>query len=258
MPLTYSPTVPLSTIDAAYLKRTYLAGFTFIDDDTQQEVGDAFYEEHLQNALATLEETTGVDVLERQNVGEAHDFKRNDYAGWGFIPLFRKPCRVITELRVRYVTGQEQVVWPSTWIRFEAKGSLLQIVPMAGNLGQVMIGNGAPIPAVLWGSYAPHFWAVDYVSGFDPQKVPRIVAEALAKLAAVSALSTLTNFVNPLGVGGQSVSVDGLSQSRSFVVPAFKAQIDQYNADLNGAPGFGGGLIEQIRNNYFGISLVGA
>ena len=256
MPLIYSEFFVLSNLDAGYFKRNYLAGFEFYGVD-EQPLSDDFYEERLQNALATLEEATGVDVLERINVAEKHDHHSQEYDNFGYLKLFRVPARTVTGIRAVYATGGSVTVFPAEWVRLQVEGGVVHLVPTNNTFPNVIIGI-TPFYSFFGNrSYFPQLWEVDYVSGFEEDKIPRMIVDAIAKLAALDLLAVLSNFVHPIGVSGQSLSIDGLSQSRSFNIPAFKAQIDRYRADLYGQPGLGGGLIQQIRDSYRGVPIRG-
>ncbi len=257
MPLSYEPFMALQDVDAAYLKDNYLIGFKFLDDNGQP-LADAFFEAHLQNALGTLEETTHVDVLQRAWVGEKHDYRVNEYLSYGFLQLFRIPCQTVTGIRAVFPAGNTVQVFPSEWIRLETTHSSLNLVPVGGTISQIITGQGGYYPLVWFSPYLPQLWEVDYVSGFPPDKIPRIIVEAIAKLAAVSILTILSNLVTPLGVGSQSLGVDGLSQSRSYSIPAFRMLIDAYTADLWGPSRLGGGLIDQIRKSFLGFLVTAA
>lgn len=90
----------------------------------------------------------------------------------------------------------------------------------------------------------------------DPADFPRDVADAIAKLAVVEMLSIASDLVRPIGIASESLSIDGLSQSQSYLAPAFKQRIDRYSMDLFGPDGkdqFGrvtGGLLRTIHDYY--------
>lgn len=248
----------LSEIDADYLQANYLTGFRFLTRDGQP-VPKSFFEEKLQNAVGILEAVTGIDVLERSIVGERHDYHSLDYLNYAYLQLFRTPTLTVSEIRAVFPDGAMVQIFPHEWIRLERGLGQLNLVPIGGTIAQIVIGRGGFYPLIWASEYLPHLWEVDYRSGFDPQKIPRIIAEALVKIAALEALSIGSDLINPLGVASASVAVDGLSQSRGFLFPAFKARIDRYTADVYGTPGIPGtGLLAQIRSTYFGVRVTAA
>jgi hypothetical protein len=253
-----SPTMPMSALTADFLKKKYLTGLIMCDD-RGQELGDDIYEHWLITAITKLEEITNVDVLLRVITAETHDYRVNDYVAYGFLQLHRVPALDVTSVRAVYPTGQTIQVFPHEWVRLEQVHSQLHLVPTSGTLSQVILGQGADyLPLIYSGlGYLPQLWEVDYSSGFDPDAVPRSIIDAIAKLASLELLQVMSDTVAPIGQSSQSLSVDGLSQSRSYQIPAFQARIAAYKADLGlqgGDPGKGG-LLGQIRNNYLGIVM---
>ena len=256
----YSPTIPLDQLTPEYVRLHYLTGLTLIGANGE-ELPDTWFVEHIANAIAKVEDITNVDILRRNNIKEKHDYHIGDYARYGFIQLFRIPAIEVTEIRAVYPTGQTIQVFPSQWVRLEQSHSQVHLVPTSGSLSQVVMGNGAEYLPLIFGSigYLPQLWEVDYISGFDPEAVPRMVMDAVCKMASIEMLQIMADTVTPLGQTSQSLSIDGMSQSRSYALPAFKARIDKYSADLGlpASPGspISGGVLAQIRNSYLGVNL---
>jgi hypothetical protein len=222
-------------------------------------LSDEWFEDFIQTAIGRLEEMINVDVLQRNNVAEKHDYNSLDWNAFGFIQLFRFPAQRVVEVRAVVTPGQTVQVFPSTYVRLQLEHSQLQLVPTAGSLATISIGQGLEwLPFFSGRTYVPHLWEVDYVSGFEPDKIPRIVSDAVMKLAAIDILTILSDTLTPLGVTSTSQGVDGLSQSRSYNVPAFKARIDAYTSELYGLPPRQpkDGVLNQIREQYVGILAV--
>lgn len=243
--------MPLEKVDSDFLKNNYFPGFTFFGTD-KQPLSKDFYEGHLRRALSTLEDTINIDILEREVKEELHDYRADDYAAFAFLQLFRVPTQKVTSLTAVYPTGQTILVYPNEWIRLEKNRSQLQLVPTAGTISQVLLGQGGTYLPLIYGrlSYLPHLWKVDYVSGFPKGEIPLLVVDTIAKLAVLNIFMIVADLIHPLGVASQSLSVDGLAQSRGYISPAFRARIDGYRTDLYGPSGMGGGQIDQIRSTY--------
>ncbi len=254
----FKPTMPLSELTPKYLKEMYLPGIKLIGDDGL-ELSDDWYYNQIGNAIEKVEAFTNVDIIQRSIKNEHHDYQVTDYLRYGFIQLFRVPSMSVTQIRAVYPTGQTSQIFPSEWVRLNQTHSQVNLVPTGGSMSQVIIGQGAEFFPLVFAqaAFLPNLWEVDYISGFDPDAIPRIIIEAVSKYAISDILTTMSDTIYPLGIGSSSLSVDGLSQSRSFSMPAFKARIDKYTADL-GLPGSASeksGLIQQIRNNHLGINL---
>lgn len=254
----YSEFKKLSEVDADYLQANYLTGFQLFNGQ-KQPFPVEFFEEKLRNALNLLEKETGIDVLERDTVGERHDYHALDYLNYAFMQLFRVPCTSVSEVRAVFPDGAMVQIFPTEWVRLEIEQGMLNLVPIGGTVAQIVVGRGGFYPLIWFSDYLPHLWEVDYRSGFNPNEIPRIIVDAICKIASIEILSIVSDLINPLGVGSQSLSVDGLSQSRGYLVPAFQARINQYRADVFGTPGVPGtGIISQIRSTYFGVRVTAA
>lgn len=260
MVMPFSPTIALTQLTPAYVRTHYLTGLTLCGPD-DEELSDDWYNEHIANAIAKVEDVTNVDILQRVNTAEKHDYYVGDYSRYAFLQLFRLPALEVSAVRAVYPTGQTIQVFPSQWVRLERVHSQIHLVPTSGSLSQVIIGQGADyLPLIFSGiGYLPQLWEVDYTSGFDQEAIPRMVIEAVCKTAVIEMLTQMSDLVTPIGQSSNSLSIDGMSQSKSYNQPAFKARIDKYTSDL-GMPAPGGtpevgGLLSQIRNNYVGINL---
>src|SRR5262249_16558982 len=160
---------------------------------------------------------------------------------------FRFPSVSVEKVRAVYPGSKLIQDFPLDWIQLEPQHSQVHLVPSPGSFGTAILGTGSLIfPFYGPSSYIPHFWAVVSPRGFDPERIPRIVIEAIAKIAVLEILKEMSDLLRPLGVNSESLSIDGLSQSRSYAIPAFKARIDQYERDLDDP---NTGLIPQIRRN---------
>lgn len=256
--MAYSSTMLLADLTPAFFKKHYLVGLTLCGGDGQ-ELDDDIYETHISTAIAKIEEITNVDILSHTTVGERHDYRVSDYVQYGFLQLFRLPTLSVQAVRAVYPTGQTIQTFPTEWIRLDASHSQIHLVPTSGSLAQVVMGQGGDfLPLIFSGlGYMPHLWEIDYTSGMDPVKLPRSVVDTILKYAAVELLQIMADTVTPVGLQSSSVSVDGLSQSRSYQMPAFNARITAYKADLGlpGTPDYNSGLISQIRASYYGVQL---
>lgn len=258
-PSRFSVLFSLDDLTAQYLKDNYLTGFTF-KDRCEQPLPDLFFEDKIANAIARLEDITHIDILQREVTGEVHDYMVTDYLNYAFMQLYRIPAQSVSQVRAVYPTGTTVQVFPQEWVRLTVEHSQFHLVPTAGTLAQVLMGSGAGyLPFIFAGvGSMPSLWEVDYVSGFKPDAIPRDIISTICKLAAIEVLTLMSNLIGPLGIASQSLGIDGMSQSTSRQLPAFKAQIDAYKLDL-GLPGpgsdgkFSTGEIGQLRRTYIGM-----
>lgn len=251
----FSDVIALASLTGEYLLKNYLTGMTLTGADNQLLPAE-WYTSKVANAIARFEERTQIDVLKRVITDEEHDFHVNDYGRWGFIQLYRVPTLSVELVAARFPTGNSVQTYPIPWVQVINSHSQLHLVPTGGSLATVLLGQGMDFltVAAMGRDYLPNFWHVDYTSGFDPLKIPRNVADVICKLACIDILQEMSDLMGALGVSSKSISIDGLSQSRSYLVPAFKARIDRYNREIDG-DGTGKGALQAIRDLYIGVNL---
>ena len=255
-------TIALSTLTPNWLKKNYLTGLKICDADGQEYSND-FYETHMMNAVRRIEGITNVSILENTIVGEEHDYRVGDYMIYSCLQVFKTPVRSVSRISAVYPLGQVIQEFPPEWIRLEALHGQIHLVPSRGSLAQIILGQGGAFLPLIYGglSYLPALWAIDYIAGMDPEDLPRDVVEAIAKLAAIDILTIASNLIRPIGVTSESVSIDGLSQSQSYQVPALIQHIGRYTEDLWGPNGkqqdmkTTSGLLRQIHDQFFGFNL---
>lgn len=256
-------TIRLADLTPEWLKTNYLTGLEFVDR-AGKPYPDSFFETHMQNALRKLEKLCDISILELTITGEEHDYHAQDYLNWGWIQLYKVPVRMVTQLRGVFPLGVSIVTYPSEWIQLRGESGQINVVPNQGALGSVIIGQGGDFLPIMYGgiSTVPNLWRVDYTAGMDPDDMPRMIVEALAKLACIDALRIMSDLVRPIGVSSESASIDGLSQSMSYQAPAFQARISGYLEDLYGPSGksqeltMTSGLLKQILDAYRPINMV--
>lgn len=257
-------TIKLSDLTPEWLKTNYLTGLRFVDY-ANKDYPDSFYETHMQNAVAKIEKLCDICILELTTTAEQHDYQLNDYMQWGFLRLYKVPVKWVTALRGVYPANTDAVSYPTEAIEVIANTGQLNIVPTAGTLGSLIIGQGGSFVPLVHGqvSQIPNFWEVDYTAGMDYNNLPRMICEAIAKLACMDILTIMSDLARPIGVTSESVSIDGLSQSQGYQIPAFQARLKQYTSDLYGPEGknqllaMTSGLLKQIMDAYRPILLEG-
>jgi hypothetical protein len=245
-----------------FLKKNYLTGLSFCDA-TGQELGDEFFCHHMNVAMRKLQDITQISVMEEAINAEPHDYYINDYTTYAFLQLFKWPVLSVEQVRAVYPAGQTIQVFPNEWVRLTVEHGQIHLVPSRGTLGQIIIGQGGDyLPLIYSGlTYLPALWEVDYTVGFDQDDIPPGIAEAIMKLASVEILTIASDLIRPLGVTSESVSMDGLSQSQSYTVPAFQQRINRYIFDLYGIEGKNqtlkttSGLLRQLHDQYHGFTL---
>ena len=85
--------------------------------------------------------------------------------------------------------------------------------------------------------YIPDYWRVQYITGWDVDQMPMDLINLLGKLAALSPLGIAGDLILGIaGVSGQSLSIDGLSQSINTTASAtssgYSARILEYLKEI--------------------------
>src|SRR6202020_1020407 len=141
-------------------------------------------------------------ILELTITAEQHDYHVTDYMNWGFMQLFKVPVKQVNKLRGVYPLGVNVVESPTEWIEIRAEAGQINVVPNQGALGSVIIGQGGDFLPIVYGSISnvPNLWQVDYVAGMNPDDMPRMIVEAIAKMACVDVLRVMSDLTRPIGV----------------------------------------------------------
>lgn len=255
--------IKLSDLTPDWLQKNYLPGFSFVDL-CNKPYPESFFETHLQNAVAKLEKLCDICILTREIRNEVHDYHIQDYMNWGWLGLYQVPVQRVLKFRGMYPLSTRGVEYPNEWINIRGDSGQITIVANHGSLASLTIGQGGMFLPILYNQGAGHIpdlWYVDYVAGMDPENLPRPIVEAIAKLACMDILSIFSDLTRPIGISSESASIDGLSQSTSYTVPAFQGRLTRYESDLYGPPGksqelsMTSGLLKQIRDFYRPINM---
>ena len=194
-------------------------------------------------AQEQVEKFLGIKLLKELRT-ESQDYYRDDYLN-GF-PIIKVMYPVNKTYSCIGLIGQvEQVTYPEDWL-FSAKNNRgiyerkINIVPVSSAAGTVQSGGELFFTGVLTEiglrsrMHVPNYWNVQYSTGFD--KYPYDLLMNIAKLAAISVLNIYGDIVLGAGIAGQTLSIDGLSQSvqttQSAENSAFSARIRMYAKEV--------------------------
>lgn len=142
---------------------------------------------------------------------------------WAILKLSHNPIQAMHYMALS-LGGESQppiMEFKSDWWRLNTKRNTLQLYPGWKNLA---ISNLAIYQVAFIGGtrLIPQAWRMAYTAGFEDafSEAPDLVF-ALGQMVAVKVLPMLAQLQDASGsVSSQSVSVDGLSQSRSYPVTA--------------------------------------
>jgi hypothetical protein len=195
------------------VKARYFFGLDTTDDQGN-ELPDAVWQHYILKAIRQFEHEIDIPVLPT-SFTERHDYYRADYHAFNFLNMDYRPIISVEEFRVQYPSGQNVIVFPDEWLRIHAAEGQVQIVPTAGTLSEILVGQGGSfLPAIYNGlDYLPDLFELEYTAGFEDGRVPRNVTDIIGMWASLGPLHLFGDLIAGAGIANVSLSLDGLSQS---------------------------------------------
>lgn len=242
-----------SILTVSELKQRYLFGID-LTDDSGAELPTAVFEHYIAAAIASLEHELDIPIFPT-SFCDFHDYYRNDYQAFNFIKVDNRPLISVEEFRVQYPSGQTVIVFPNEWLRLNKPEGHIQIVPTAGTLSEILVGQGGSfLPMVYNGmENLPHLFEIQYTSGFGSGQVPRNIIDIIGKMASLGPFNIFGDLIAGAGIANLSLSLDGLSQSIGTTASAtnagYGARLIQYGKEIKEA-------IPNLRRYYQGMRMV--
>ena len=208
---------------------------------------------------AEVERWLGIK-LQRQIISESKDFVLEDWRAWGFI---RSTYPIVQPFTLDgYVNTIRQVQYPPEWlsVRKTNDGKLYQknlyLVPVGSavaNFQSIVFSGITPHLGFLNMPNIPNYWQMVYGTGFN--EIPADILKVIGYLAAIPVYMFLGNGLLLLpGMNSYSISIDGLSQSKSIEAGGYTTRVNQMLAELYGANGRDG-LLKQLKEYYNSFNL---
>jgi hypothetical protein len=224
-----------SILSPAYVKDNYLFGIP-LKDSEGNELPDPVIETHIRNAAAWLERELQIKIAPFTITDERHDYYVNDYAHYAFINLYNYPVYTVTDFKALYPNNEVVYDFPEDWIHLDAAHGQVRLVPSAGSLSQVILGQtGNFLPLLQITGYLPQLFRLDYVAGFENGEVPDDIFDVIAKRTTIQILNLIGEQIGGLGVSSLSLGLDGISQSTGTTKEGgnvFGGRIRQYTEEL--------------------------
>lgn len=251
---------PLVTVEQ--LKATWLFGVKIRDKETGEDFSDDAYQNALDTAVGMLETFLDMSISPVKNHVEYKDYRINDYYEFGYFQLDNFPIESVSRIRLVYfrdedgsVDDQQSLEIPKGWWRVNAHDGIIRLVPNGKMPGNLAYGAGGFFPEVFRLPMIPHAWEVTYDHGFCSGKVPVLVNQAISMIAAIICLITAGHLILGAGIAGQSISLDGLSQSiqttQSAENSGFSSVIKDIDEKLYGTTKDDPFAILKILKNYY-------
>lgn len=169
----------------------------------------------------------------KQLVDQTLPYYRQDY--WQEFPILltnypvREPLSMIGMLN-----KMEQIIYPQGWLFCEYDTTMgqgkrrISVVPTGssttqGNAQVILTGITSQVGMQRFDNI-PDYWRVQYITGWDIDDLPMDLLNIVGMLASIPALDVAGDLIlGTAGIAGQSLSIDGLSQSISTSISATNA-----------------------------------
>ena len=234
------------------LKSRYMFGLD-LTNDQGEPLEDDVYQHYILAAIRMFEHEVDIPLLPTSFV-EKHDYYRSDYLMYNFLKLDNSPVISVDEFRVQYPSGQNVVVFPEEWVRLNRLEGQIQIVPTAGTLAEILVGQGGSfLPAIYNGlDFLPQLFEISYTAGFEEGKIPRNIIQSIGQFASIGPFHVFGDLIAGAGIANVSLSMDGLSQSigttSSATNSGYGSRILGYQRELKEA-------LPELRQYYKGIRM---
>lgn len=224
------------------------------------KVSNVTVKQKIQAAQKQLENFLSIK-LNKQEVFESQDFQRQEWERWGYI----KTVFPIMEPKNLdgFVNDIQQVDYPKEWLSIKrgsdkTKFRNLHLIPNTGGTGATITNHSfafsgiTPHLGYFGTDFIPNYWRITYCTGWEAGEIPEDLLDAVGKMAAMQLLAITGDLIFGAGIGNQSVSIDGISQTYSTTKGggkgAFAGRIEQYKNELANA-------LSQLKAEYLGITF---
>lgn len=249
-------------VSAEDIRNNYLFGLSL--ERYGKKITDSTIEYYIGIAQKTVESLLQVKLVRQLVMNESSSFYGDDFQSWGYIKT-RYP--IVAPVKILgFIGSVKQVDYPTDWLSVskpedQTYSRILNLVPnSSGSVVSNGVYAGIQNARYIMGSHLiPNYWAVSYVTGFDP--VPIDILQVISLMACNNILGVASDaLLNSPGVSSSSISIDGLSQSTTTMANSaagvFGARIKQYNDMLNGGGNNGIGLLKYLVDQYRGVPTI--
>lgn len=229
-------------------KKTFLVGVNLVDSNGNLLVDDETIKRYILIGVSRVEHVLNI-TLTPTTYTEKRDYSVNNYYNYGFIDLYHKPIIKVNSVKVKYQTSQTLIQYPLEWLRVYNEIGQIQVTPTSGALGYFNLDNSGYLPQLLGvASQYPQLFEIEYIAGFEQDKIPYIINQLIGMYAAILLLISLGTSTLGVGISGASITLDGLSQSTNlFNNPKglYGARIQAYQDQINA-------MLDEIKRYYTG------
>jgi hypothetical protein len=218
--------IPLPTPET--MKKRALFGIPLKSFLTGETVEDATLQSYIDIAISELEHTLDLYITPVE-FSERHDYNRElQFWSFGYMKVDHSPIQTVKKFYLTFNNGvpggQVLVDIPLEFVHVQPQEGTVQLVPtqgvtLSGFIASLYSGLGfhAFNSGVItnW----PGAIGIEYVAGFEKDKVPALIAGLIENMAAQKFLSSLGPVLFPHN--SVSIGIDGTSQSVGTLGPGF-------------------------------------
>lgn len=243
----------LSVLSVQQLKDRYLFGIS-LEDSNGNPMPDALIENEIKQAFAWVETQLDIVLLPRQILNERHDYIQREADQFYWTYPSKVPVQSVQAVRL-HVPGSPAATFPAAWYQIQKSTGIIEVVPQGPAFTYQQQVGFSPYYTQAFLSVTrrriPNAIEVDYTAGFADGQIPGDILAIVGKQAAIGPLRVAGNILLGAGVGGQSIGIDGLSQSIQLTKAgngAFSAMISDFQQDIAAA-------MPMIKGRYHGINV---
>lgn len=217
-------------LDVDRFKAEYLFGIPLTSSLTGETIADASLKNFIKKGIAEVETAVRI-TISPVRMKDRFDFERADDLQFGTRQLTRWPVIKVEHLKALWpgrseaLAGadpnqSEEADYPTSWVVLTGDTGLVRIVPnSSGIVGADAIFLTSGYRSAMIGGMKswPNMWRIHYIAGFEPDKVPDLVNDAIGTCAALRFLSMMGPVIFPYA--SQSIGLDGMSQAVATAGP---------------------------------------
>lgn len=216
---------PLST--PADVKKRKLFGIPLCSSLTGQELDDDSIQFYIDAAISELEHILDLHITPVR-FSEKHDYRRHNFTwNYNYLKVDHPNILQVHKIELSFSNNPDTsgfVQFPLEHVHIMPQEGVLQLVPAFGtSLSGFLLSafSGTQFHALRATGITdfPGGMRIEYTAGFNVNKIPVAIVDAIETIAAIALLSELGPVLFP--TNSNSISIDGVSQSTSSMGPNF-------------------------------------
>lgn len=200
---------------------------------------------YIRSAQMEIENYFNLKFVKQLIELETTSYYRDDY--WQQFPILQTKYPVREPMALTGMLNKaEQIIYPQGWLMCERdKAGIgkrrISVVPTGAssakaNADVILTGITTQIGFQKFDNI-PDYWSMQYITGFDLDKMPIDLIDLVGKVASFGPLGIAGDLIlGSAGIASMSLGIDGLSQSISTTASAtnagYGARIQQYREEI--------------------------